>query len=101
MNTISKVIGTKDAAINYTDRLAVRVIVADHKVDLAIIHVKKGNYYKLPGGGIEADEHHHLAGVREAKEETGCKVTMSGDCFATTEVRETQAKYLRYLQTAW
>lgn len=39
---------------------------------LAILHVKKWNYHKLPGGGIEDGENAETGFVREVKEETGC-----------------------------
>jgi 8-oxo-dGTP diphosphatase len=53
--------------------------------DIAIIHVKKENYYKLPGGGIEAGENHQVAGRRETMEEIGCRVKMSKRCLAIVE----------------
>jgi ADP-ribose pyrophosphatase YjhB (NUDIX family) len=50
-----------------------------------IIKATKGNYYKLPGGGVELGEDHRLAAEREVEEETGCKVQVLGGCIATTE----------------
>lgn len=47
--------------------------------------LKKDKYYKLPGDGIEADEGHSVAAVREAMEETGCIVKVDGEWMATTE----------------
>ena len=81
---ISKVIGAKKN-IPYIDRTSVRVVAKNEKDEIAIIFVKNGNYYKLPGGGMEANEDHRATGEREMMEETGCKVTMYGDCMATTE----------------
>jgi 8-oxo-dGTP diphosphatase len=80
----SKTIGTK-LDIKYAERLAIRVIVKNEKDEIIIIHAKNGNYYKLPGGGIETDEDHDVAGQREAMEETGCKVNLEGDCMAEVE----------------
>ena len=81
----SKVIGSKQANINYTDRHAVRTIVPSaDKSKIALIFVQKGQYYKLPGGGIELDEDHGIAAEREALEETGCKVKIQGACLATS-----------------
>jgi 8-oxo-dGTP diphosphatase len=57
----SKVIGTKSEGVKYVDRSAVRVIIESDNSEITIIHVTKGNYYKLPGGGVEADEGHVLA----------------------------------------
>ena len=69
----------------YTDRHAVRTIVLSaNKSKIALIFVQKGQYYKIPGGGIELDEDHGLAAEREAFEETGCKVKIQGACLATS-----------------
>ena len=81
----SKVIGVKAEDIHYVNRHAVRIIITNNKGEIIIIYVKKGNYYKLPGGGIEKGEDHHITGEREAKEETGCKVILDRDYFAVTE----------------
>jgi 8-oxo-dGTP diphosphatase len=79
-----KTIGVKKD-IAYVNRLAVRIIVKNERDEIIIIFAEKGNYYKLPGGGIKADEDHRFAGEREAMEETGCKVAIDGDCMAMTE----------------
>lgn len=48
------------------------IIIIDGKV--ALIHSNKYDYYKFPGGGIEADECMEDALVREILEETGLTV---------------------------
>lgn len=45
------------------------VIIKDGKI--AMVHSKKYNYYKFPGGGIEAGEGREDALIREVLEETG------------------------------
>lgn len=45
------------------------VIIKDGKI--AMVYSKKYNYYKFPGGGIEADECMEDALIREVSEETG------------------------------
>lgn len=45
------------------------VIIKDGKI--AMVYSKKYNYYKFPGGGIEADESMEDALIREVLEETG------------------------------
>jgi len=41
---------------------------------LAMVHSRKYDYYKFPGGGIEGDEAHEATLIREVKEETGLTV---------------------------
>lgn len=41
---------------------------------VAMVHSLKYDYYKFPGGGIEAGESHLEALVREVREETGLKI---------------------------
>lgn len=45
------------------------IIIKDGKI--AMVYSKKYNYYKFPGGGIEADECMEDALIREVLEETG------------------------------
>jgi 8-oxo-dGTP diphosphatase len=81
----TKVIGGMKEDIKYVERRAVRIIAKNQKDEIAIIYAKKDNYYKLPGGGIEADEGHAIAAQREALEETGCEVTVGSECIAEVE----------------
>ena len=56
-----------------TRRPSVRgIIVRDGQ--LVMVHSLKYDYYKFPGGGIEADETHEQALIREVREETGMTV---------------------------
>jgi len=48
------------------------IIIRQGKI--AMVHAKKFNYYKFPGGGIEPGECHEEALVRETLEETGLAV---------------------------
>ncbi|KAI9708370.1 MAG: hypothetical protein M1820_004074 [Bogoriella megaspora] len=79
-----KVIGTK-VDTQYVDRYAVHDIIKKDKDEIAIIYVVKGNYYKLPGGGIEADEDHATAAKREAMEDIGCEIRLNDKCIAAVE----------------
>ena len=57
-------------------RPSVRAII--RKDDrFAMVHSRKYDYYKFPGGGIERDESHEAALIREVKEETGLTVNPS------------------------
>lgn len=68
-------IDTKDYNKNGTVfiRPSVRgIIIKNGKI--AMIYSAKYNYYKFPGGGLEAGESHIDALIREVKEETGFRV---------------------------
>ena len=68
----------------YEHRSAVRCIIIKDS-EICIIYVKNGNYYKLPGGGIEAgDPDYFAAAQREALEETGCRVDVMPQLIAQT-----------------
>lgn len=41
---------------------------------LAMVYSRKYDYYKFPGGGIEAGESHETALIREVQEETGLQI---------------------------
>ena len=71
----------------YVDRSVVRAILHNPLThQIALIHVAKGNYFKLPGGSVEVDEDHAVAIAREILEETSCKVAIDIDkCFAKSE----------------
>lgn len=56
-------------------REAVRaIIVKDGKI--ALVRSEKEGYYKFPGGGIEPNESHVQALIREVQEETGLRVKL-------------------------
>lgn len=68
-------IDTKDYDINGTtfSRPSARAIIINDK-KLAMVHSVKYEYYKFPGGGIEAGEDKKIALIREVLEETGLTV---------------------------
>lgn len=59
----------------YKIREAARSIVFDQNKRIALLHVSKKNYYKLPGGGIDAHEDSIDALRRECLEEIGCHIS--------------------------
>lgn len=96
------IIGHPVPGVNYTNRTAVRAILQDSETeDIAIIHVNRGNYYKLPGGGIDPDEDHLVALSRELMEETGCRATLDPtSCFAKVEEYRNDLHQLSYCYIA-
>ncbi len=40
----------------FQNRVAVRAVLFDNDENVALMHVSKEEYYKLPGGGVEEDE---------------------------------------------
>lgn len=52
---------------------AARTVIVDGDL-IALIEVKGGEYYKIPGGGVEGNETDIEAAKREALEEAGCEV---------------------------
>lgn len=62
-----------DTSWQRVEREAVRaVILRGNKI--ALVRSRKEGFYKFPGGGIETDETHLKAVIRETEEETGLQV---------------------------
>ena len=99
----SLTLGIPAKNVAYETRTAVRcLIIKDDQI--CLIYVKKGtsdifpkpsptisdasttgNYYKLPGGGVESeDPNDTIACQREALEETGCEVNVQPELIAQT-----------------
>ena len=79
---------TDDEANTYLVREASRAVVLDENGMVALLHVTKENYYKLPGGGIEVGEDKISALHRECQEEIGCRVEVIGEVGTTVEYRK-------------
>lgn len=62
----------------FLTRKAARGILIDNG-KIALLHVSKLNYHKLPGGGLENDETPVEAFKREILEETGCVCTIDDE----------------------
>lgn len=71
----------------YSQREAARAVVVDENNLVALMRVTSENYYKLPGGGIEAGEDPVLALARECDEELGCKVEILSEIGSMIEYR--------------
>lgn len=55
---------------------AARTVILDEDNRTAIVTVRGGDYYKIPGGGIEEGETDEQGARREAREEAGCEVEL-------------------------
>ena len=96
-------IGVRPRKIKTEIRSAARaVIFSGNKI--ALIHVTKNNYHKLPGGGIEKGETVKGALVREIAEETGCKIKITREVGKVIEHRSHEGIVMRnagLLQTSY
>lgn len=79
---------TTDESQDFRIREAVRAIIFDSEHNIAIIHAKRKNFYKLPGGGGEDGENLEDAIVRECKEEIGCEVLIQKEVGYSIEYRK-------------
>lgn len=73
---------------NYSIREASRAVVIDPDGKVALLYVAKGNYYKLPGGGIENSEDKLTALKRECTEEIGCDIAVTDEIGEIVEYRK-------------
>jgi len=64
-----KIISSPKGVCTY--RKAVRAVVMDDLEKIALLHVSKNKYHKLPGGGVEKEEDDMSALKRECLEEIG------------------------------
>jgi 8-oxo-dGTP diphosphatase len=76
---------TDEEARGYSLRTAMRAIVLDNENNIALLHVTKRGYYKLPGGGVDEGEDTMKALKRECKEEIGCDIEIVGEVGTTVE----------------
>ncbi len=82
-------------------REAARAIVIDDMNLIALLHVKRDAYYKLPGGGIEDGEDKIIALRRECLEEIGCNIEILQEVGSTVEYwEEDKEKQISYCYIA-
>ena len=72
----------------YMQREAARAVMTDGEGRIALLHVVKYGFYKLPGGGIDPGEGVEQALRRELMEETGCEAEVTGEIGKTIEYRD-------------
>lgn len=73
---------------SFRQRKAARAVVLDAHGRVALLHVTKNAYHKLPGGGIDPGEDVITALKREMREEIGCAVTDIQEIGEITEYRD-------------
>jgi 8-oxo-dGTP pyrophosphatase MutT (NUDIX family) len=74
--------------IKYDIRKAARAVLINENKQVALLHVMKDGYYKLPGGGIEGDETTIQALVREVYEEVGSGIEIMDEIGMVLEYRD-------------
>ncbi|MDP2812546.1 MAG: NUDIX domain-containing protein, partial [bacterium] len=74
--------------IDYKLRIAPRAVLFDNDNKVALLHVAKYDYYKLPGGGKEPSEDLIEALKRECYEECGCNIEVTGEIGQILEYRD-------------
>ena len=79
-------IGMRSKKVKMRKRSAARAILFKNN-KIALLHVTKDGYHKLPGGGVEKGETIEDALFREILEETGCRVKITGEVGKIIEKR--------------
>ncbi len=88
---------TEEEAKGFSVRQAVRAVVFDNEGKVAILHVQKRGYHKIPGGGSESSEDVITALRRECLEEIGCEIEVENEIGEIVEYRrQHQLKQISY-----
>lgn len=72
----------------YELRKSARVILSNEAGEIAVQHLQNYNFYKLPGGGVDAGETIEEAAKREVHEEVGCDCEIIRPLGVVIEYRE-------------
>jgi len=78
----------KKEALEYKVRNTARGVVFDNEKKIALMKVIKGNFHKLPGGGIENNEQIDQALIRECQEEAGVVICSIVELGLVTEIKK-------------
>lgn len=71
----------------FRTRRAARAVVTDAQGRVALLHVSRYKYHKLPGGGIDEGEDIAAALERELLEEIGCQAQVTAEIGEVIEYR--------------
>ena len=88
LTTINPENVSEEEVQSYRVREAARAVVTDGNGKIALLHVSKKNYYKLPGGGLDEGEDILTALKRECQEEIGCAIEVLGEVGSIVEYRK-------------
>jgi 8-oxo-dGTP pyrophosphatase MutT (NUDIX family) len=93
-----KDIGEKNGVdIKYVIRKAGRAVVFDDEGNVAVLHVQKGDYWKIPGGGVKDGESVIIGTEREVEEEAGVDITIKDEIGEIIEYRDSwEQKQISY-----
>lgn len=72
----------------YRVRSVLRAVVFDNEGNVAVSHVREGDYWKIPGGGVEEGEDLEEALKRECREEAGVDIEIEGEIGIIIEYRD-------------
>ena len=72
---------------SFKTREASKAVLFDDNSMIPMLFISKYNYHKLPGGGIKSNESTEDGLTREIKEETGCKIKITGKVGKIIEFR--------------
>lgn len=86
--TLNPEAATPEEVAQYRVRHAARAVVTDATAQVALLHVGKFGYYKLPGGGLDEGEDIASALARECLEEIGCQVDVTDEIGLVEEYRK-------------
>lgn len=77
----------------------VRVVITDDSERILMVrqHHEDKDIWMVPGGGIEEGENSIEAAIREAKEETGLDVEVTGVAWHIEEVSERGQRFVNYM----
>lgn len=77
----------------FNERESTRVVAFDGEGRIGLLYIKSGDYYGLPGGGLEKGEAPGEAAIREMQEEMGARVTLWPEVIGKTEEHRTLGRY--------
>ena len=85
--------GFETKKVSLALREAARAVLVNAEGKIALLYVNSHNFYKLPGGGVEAGEYVEDALEREVLEEAGCSIEITKEIGQINEERTHFGKF--------